>query len=91
MKPGAAWHRPAVSRKICRLPTEVRRVTTGTAGGGRPTKRKTDGEEAIGGERGYALENGTEVHCNCTGGKGTRVNLGGGRGGDQSHFLRTVK
>ena len=40
---GAAWHRPPVS-------SGGRRVTTG-ATGGTTTKRKTDGEEARGGER----------------------------------------
>ena len=43
-----------------------------------------DGEEAIGGEREYVRENCTELHCNCTGGQGTRVNLGGGRGGTRT-------
>ena len=61
----------------CRLPTDVLRVTTGAAGGGRLTKRKTDRYEEIGGERKYARENYTE-------GQGTRVNLGGGRGGTRA-------
>ena len=43
MTPGAAWHRPPVS-------LGGRRVTTG-APGGKTTKRKTDREEARGGER----------------------------------------
>ena len=63
----------------CRLPTDGRRVTTGTAGGGRLTKQKTDVEGEIGGEREYA-------RANCTGRQGTRVNLGGGRGGIRAIF-----
>ena len=90
-KPGAAWHCPAVSWKIHGLPTDGRRVTTGAAGGGQSTKQKKDGEEAIGGERDYVRANCTEVHWNCTEGQRTRMNLGGGRGGDQSHLLRTGK
>ena len=52
-------------------------MTTGADGGGRSTKRLTDGEEAIVGKREYAREN-------CTEGKVTRVNLGGGRGGTRN-------
>ena len=63
----------------CRLPTGGRQVTTGTAGGGRSNKQQTDGEDAIGGEREYA-------RAMCLGGKVTRVNLGGGRGGTSAIF-----
>ena len=52
-------------------------VTTGAAGGGRSTKQKTDGEEAIGGDRDYA-------RVMCLGGQGTQVNLRGGRGGTRA-------
>ena len=61
----------------CILPKDGQRVTTGADGGGRSTKRLTDGEEAIVGKREYAREN-------CTEGKVTRVNLGGGRGGTRN-------
>ena len=44
-QPGAAWHRPPVSR------TGGRRVTTDAPGGGTASKRQTDREEARGGER----------------------------------------
>ena len=54
-------------------------MTTGTAGGGRSNKQQTDGEDAIGGEREYA-------RAMCLGGKVTRVNLGGGRGGTSAIF-----
>ena len=63
----------------CRLPMDGRRVTTGADGGGRSTKQKADGDEAIGEEREYA-------QANCTEGQGTRVNLGGGRGGTRTIF-----
>ena len=63
----------------CRLPTDGRRVTTGAYGGGRSTKQKTYREEKIGGERYYEREIFTE-------GQGTRVNLGGGRGGTRAIF-----
>ena len=54
-------------------------MTTRAAGGGRSNKQKTDGEEAIGGERKYAREI-------SLGGKGTRLNLGGGRGETRAIF-----
>ena len=62
-----------------RLQTGGRQVKTGAAGGGRQTKQQTDGDEAIEGEREYAREM-------CLGGKGTRVNLGGGIGGPETSF-----
>ena len=72
--PGAAWHRPSVSR------TGGRRVTTGATGGA-ANKQKTDGEEARGGER--------DAHAGKLSGDTDlrRGNLGGGgeRGGDQIH------
>ena len=66
-------------------------MTTGATGDGQLAKQKTDGEEAIGGERVCARENFTEVHWNCNRGQRTRVNFGGGRGEGQSHMLRTGK
>ena len=62
-----------------RLHTGGRRVTTGAAGVGRKSKRQTDKEEAIVGERDYAREN-------CLVGKVTRVDIGGGGGGSDPSF-----
>ena len=64
---GAAWHRPPVS-------SGGRRATTG-ATEGKTTKRKTDGEEARGGERDARAG---KVVVDMELGRG---NLGGGREG----------
>ena len=61
-------------------------MTTGAAGGGQSNKQKTDGEEAIGGDREYAQANCTELHCDCNGAQVTQVNLGGRRGGTRAIF-----
>ena len=61
----------------CRLKTVGQLVTTGAAGGGRLTKRKTDREAEIGGEIDYA-------RANFLGGKGTRVNIVVGERGTRS-------
>ena len=54
-------------------------MTTGAAGGGRSNKQQTDGEEEIG-------RNGEYAQAMCLGGQGTRVNIGGGRGGTRAIF-----
>ena len=67
----------------CKLPTDGRQVKTGAAGGGCLNKQKRT-ERRKKGDRERMREN-------FTGGQGTQVNLGGDRGGDQNHILRTGK
>ena len=61
-------------------------MTNGASGGARPTKKQTDGEEAIGVEREYVRENCTKLHWSALEVKEPGCISEGGEWGLETHF-----